>query len=44
MLTKLLTTFVSANSRQDIHQFYATIGVKSHGTITCITKKKKTLF
>jgi len=41
-VNKLLTTFIPAHSRRDSNQLYTSIGVKSHGTITC-TKKKKAI-
>ncbi len=34
-VNKLLTTFIPAHSRRDSNQLYTSIGVKSHGTITC---------
>lgn len=34
-VNKILSTFVPANHRRDSNQLYASIGVKSHGTITC---------
>jgi hypothetical protein len=40
-VNKLLTTFIPAHSRRDSNQLYASIGVKSHGTITCTKKKKQ---
>jgi hypothetical protein len=39
-VNKLLTTFIPAHSRRDSNQLYTSIGVKSHGTITCMKKKE----
>ncbi len=41
-VNRILTTFIPANSRPDSNHLYASIGVKSHGTITCM--KTKSIF
>jgi hypothetical protein len=41
---EILTTFIPAHSRRDSNQLYASIGVKSNGTITCKKKQKLNLF
>lgn len=39
-VNKLLTTFIPVQNPRDSKQLYASIGVKSSGTITCMKKKK----
>jgi len=41
-VNKILTTFIPANSRPDSNHLYGSIGVKAHGTITCM--KTKSIF
>jgi hypothetical protein len=38
-VNKILSTFIPAHGRRDSNQLYASIGVTSHGTITCMKKK-----
>jgi hypothetical protein len=38
-VNKILTTFIPAHNLPDSSQLYASIGVKSHGTITCMKTK-----
>jgi hypothetical protein len=38
-VNKILSTFIPAHGRRDSNQLNASIGVTSHGTITCMKKK-----